>query len=485
MGTFKGPRFENKIWERGLATVALALLGWALNKAVVPLFFGVDFIFGSVAVLIAIATLGRASGILVAVVAAAHTYFLWGHPYAAIVLVGEAVFVGAIWKRTYANIPIASAIYWLFLGIGQIWFYYHFLLGMDETGAQFAAVKQACNGILNALAVHLLITYGPLARWSSAPIRFRGSVFQPVFGFLAAAAILPALLFFTLNSRQMVSQIEENIRLRLDTIATALSMSSERWRDQNMAFVRTAAAVAERSGLSDRTELQRLLEKLNATAHDIFSIFVVGKNGVSIAFNPISNAYGISNLGIDLSDRSYFQSLKSDEQDSAVSPIFMGRGAYREPLIVVAHAIREKKAFAGLVGGAINLRHLQDLLSAVKGEGKYTATILDEFGKVIASSDPGLHSMDDFSQERLGEITVDENGFFYRNLMEEDNPMNQWKHTWMGNITDVEGPGHWRLVVEIPFAPAQASLYQQYLKSLGGLLLLLVGVILVSVRIAW
>ncbi|MBX3041432.1 MAG: response regulator [Bdellovibrionaceae bacterium] len=485
MDTFKGPRFENKIWERGLATLALALLGWALNQAVLPLFFGVDFIFGSVATLIAIAVLGRTAGIIVAIVAALHTYFLWDHPYAAIVLVGEAVFVGAIWKKTYANLPIATAIYWLFLGIGQIWFYYSFLLGMDEMGAQFAAVKQACNGILNALVVHLLVTYGPLARWSLAPIRFRSSVFQPIFGFLALAAILPALLFFTLNSRQMVNQIEENIRLRLDTIGTALAMSSERWRDQNMAFVRTASAVAQRGGLSNRSDLQHLLERLNSTASDIFSIFVGDENGRSIAFDPLVNAYGVSNLGIDISDRTYFQRLKRDGDEASVSPIFMGRGAYREPVIVVAHAIRANEKFKGLVAGAVNLKNLQRLLTAVKGEGLYVATILDEHGKVIVSTDPGLHSMDDFSQERLSGIEKGADGFFRRGLTEDGNPMNQWKSAWLGTQTVLEGPGQWNLIVEIPYAPAQASLYQQYLKSLGGLLLLLIGVILVSFWIAW
>ena len=45
-----------------------------------PLFFGVDVLFGSIAVLLALVWLGTWSGLLVALVGGAYAWFLWDHP---------------------------------------------------------------------------------------------------------------------------------------------------------------------------------------------------------------------------------------------------------------------------------------------------------------------------------------------------------------------------------------------------------------------
>lgn len=102
-----------RIW---MWVAPLSLAGILGNFVNVPLFFGVDFVFGSIAAFVAIALLGPAPGIVVAAIAGACTILLWGHPYAAIIFTLEACFVALMGRRT-GQLTLADAAYWLGLGI--------------------------------------------------------------------------------------------------------------------------------------------------------------------------------------------------------------------------------------------------------------------------------------------------------------------------------------------------------------------------------
>jgi len=57
-------------------------LGCLGNYFGLPLFFGADFIFGSIAGFIVLHFFGLGWGLLAALVINSFTYFLWGHLYA-------------------------------------------------------------------------------------------------------------------------------------------------------------------------------------------------------------------------------------------------------------------------------------------------------------------------------------------------------------------------------------------------------------------
>ncbi|MBE0510605.1 MAG: hypothetical protein IBX49_07750, partial [Gammaproteobacteria bacterium] len=68
--------------NRLLATLALALLALLGNYLSLPLFLGVHFIFGSIAVMVAVRLLGILPAVMVAISGGLYTLTLWGHPYA-------------------------------------------------------------------------------------------------------------------------------------------------------------------------------------------------------------------------------------------------------------------------------------------------------------------------------------------------------------------------------------------------------------------
>jgi hypothetical protein len=152
-----------------LALIILIAAGYAGNYFNLTLFFGVDFLFGSIAVLLVVRFFGIAWGTLAAIIASSRTLFLWNHPYAAIILICEAVFVGWTWRGKHDNVVLLDVIYWLFIGIPLGCLFYFRFLQLDATQILLILLKQPVNGIFNSLVASLLITYLPIHKWVTHP----------------------------------------------------------------------------------------------------------------------------------------------------------------------------------------------------------------------------------------------------------------------------------------------------------------------------
>ncbi len=138
-----------------LALTALGLLGNHLN---IELFFGVNFLFGSVATMIAVRTSGTLWGTLVGIVIGSYTYFLWGHPYAIYIFGLEAFVVGCVICITKKdNMILVDVVYWLFIGAPLVWIFYTFQLGLPEMPVAMIALKQSINGISNVVIANLIL----------------------------------------------------------------------------------------------------------------------------------------------------------------------------------------------------------------------------------------------------------------------------------------------------------------------------------------
>jgi len=148
---------KHKIPPTLVIVVILSFLGMAGNYLHLPLFFGVDFIFGSIAALLALRLAGLRAGVSVAIVAGAYTYVLWGHPYAMIIFTLEALCVGILMQRRVSSLVLADIIYWTVIGVPLIWLFYRGIMGMPETQSLLILLKQPVNGITNAIIATFLL----------------------------------------------------------------------------------------------------------------------------------------------------------------------------------------------------------------------------------------------------------------------------------------------------------------------------------------
>ena len=145
-----------------LALTALGVLGNHLN---IELFFGVNFLFGSIATMITVRATGTLWGTVVGIAVGSYTYFLWGHPYAICIFGLEALIVGFLINKLKSdNLIVADIVYWLVIGAPLVWVFYTYSLGLPESAVSMIAVKQTINGIANVALANILIQMTPIGR---------------------------------------------------------------------------------------------------------------------------------------------------------------------------------------------------------------------------------------------------------------------------------------------------------------------------------
>lgn len=223
-----GTGSERQRWDRLiLGTGVLAGLAVLGNMLAVPLFFGVDLIFGSVAVLVAVARLGLVPGLLVAVVGGLYTVALWGHPYALVIFSLEALVVGWLLQRG-SYVVLADVAYWLVLGVPLVVVFYGGVMEMGGTATTLIALKQPMNGIVNAVLASFLLMASQLPAVTRL-VRSCASGVQQLslrnllFSLLFAALLLPALAFIAVEAHYHRQHMEQDLANRMDLAASLVA----------------------------------------------------------------------------------------------------------------------------------------------------------------------------------------------------------------------------------------------------------------------
>lgn len=141
-----------------LATVFLAGCAALGTSLPVPLFYGVHFVFGSIATVLAAVWLGRLPAALVGFAGGLVTVELWGHGYALLIFTVEGLAVAELYRRGWRNLVFADLAFWLAFGVPVILIGYYGLMSHSWDAAALIALKQPLNGLFNALLAGLILT---------------------------------------------------------------------------------------------------------------------------------------------------------------------------------------------------------------------------------------------------------------------------------------------------------------------------------------
>lgn len=213
-----------------LATVALALLSFAGNMLNLPLFFGLHFIFGSVAVMLAVKLLGTWPALWVALAGGTYTWLLWGHPYALLTFTLEAFVVSLLYRRGVQNLVLADLAFWLVAGPSLIPLFYAGAIGMDTSSASMIGLKQALNGLFNALIAGILIKamvwrfQTGSVDWLPSNIRLNELLFHVVLTLTLVAGATPVII----GSHTDKTEQEQALAGQLERVLNATAESLQR-----------------------------------------------------------------------------------------------------------------------------------------------------------------------------------------------------------------------------------------------------------------
>ena len=221
IATFTNSCFRWPSGSEALFLLLLTLVGLAANYLSVELFFGVNFIFGSIATMIAVRTSGPLWGTLAGIAISTYSYILWGHPYAIIIFGLEAFVVGSVacfLKKD--NMILIDVGYWLFIGVPLGWILYYYQLGLPEPSVILVVLKQTANGLTNVVLASLLIQFTPVTQWvhwgKFVYKQKELSMYSAINTFLAAFILVPMLGATIMTGQGTLTRMNETLRLTVE-----------------------------------------------------------------------------------------------------------------------------------------------------------------------------------------------------------------------------------------------------------------------------
>ncbi|MEQ8381007.1 MAG: response regulator [Coleofasciculus sp. A1-SPW-01] len=476
--------FSSLFKRVNLLLIALIGIGYLGNYFSLSLFFGVDFLFGSIAVLMVVYFYGIFWGTLAAFIASSYTYTLWGHPYAILIFTGEALFISLLLHRKTENMLLLSGIYWVLIGMPLVGLFYGGVLNVGATQTWLIVLKQSVNGIFNALVATLIITNLPLQTWLN--IRHKSnrlSLQQTIFNLLVAFVLFPVLILTVFNGRQILNNIESDIRTELNATSASLVANLNFWYQQHLHAVEELAEIAAQSPEQPSELLQQSTELIKRSFADFINAYVTDTNGTIIAAQPRSNPDGESTIGLNIAKHSLLEqtaaSLKPILSDVHIDD------AYPLPHVGLSVPVMVNDRFRGIAYGSLDLSHIQEFLKLNIKERELQITLVDHQNNLIASTQSNVSIMEPFDPRQGGEIRAIDADIFQWLPQDPGTPiMVRWRNSFHVQEVSLDPDLPWTLILKIPTAPYIDNLEVLYLQNLATTLLIMILALLVAVLLS-
>jgi len=463
-----------------LPLIGLIIAGFLGNYIKLPLSFAVEFIFGSVAVLITVYIYGSFWGTLAAFLASIYTYLTWGHPYAIIIFTCEALFVGILLQRQGQSMVVLDGIYWLLIGMPLVSLFYGGFLHLPATAFLQVALKQAVNGIFNALLASLILGFFSLQNQKKFYQNSRFSLQETILNLLVAFVFLPALTLTVVNGNQVLQTIEDDLQKQLKVVSMPLINNLQMWHQEHFHAVEELAKIARELPPEPSATLQLATATIKRSNPSFLKMYVTDENWKIVASEPTTNEVGRSSIGLNIAGQSKIEELKATRQ-----PVFSD--VHKGPTSLVPHVgisipIIENQSLRGLAYGSLKLEAINQMLQFENPEEGLLVTLLDSKGQVIVSNNSQVSSMEQFSLRETGEIRSLGDAIFQwlPPVSAEKSIMKRWRGSFYVKEIAVGEEIPWTLVIQIPTAPYIDYMETIYIKNLATMLAIALLALLVS-----
>jgi diguanylate cyclase (GGDEF)-like protein/PAS domain S-box-containing protein len=458
--------------------VLLTLLAVFGNFFSLPLFFGVDFVFGSIAVLVAIHLFGVTWGVVIALLASSYTVFLWGHPYAMLIFGIEALLVGFVWQHYKQNLLLLEALFWLVPGPLFLGLIYTFVIPLDTDQLLLIFLKKWVNGVANASFACLLITFLPLSNWVGQRVsNFRASLQQILLNLIIALVLLPAVIMMTVNGWLIIDRVKQEIKIDLDILSKNIISDLILLQDQHIQSLQHFAQIAGKTDLQDSNQLIQQARQTLDLFPEFLNLTVINTQGKILSY--------YSNTFNELNRPDFqIQPLESVLKKGEILTFQTSLTEKNTFKTIMAHAV---PIFSNqkIIGALISSFTLPETLykaHAIEHAQTYEAqiTLTNEQGLIIESTKTDWQPFQAYGGTENGSTSWHNSTIYASFRQNTTHVMQQWRnaiyvqHTPLSPIT---------IVVEIPLRPYLESWQKIYINqliiiSLIALLGMILGVML-------
>ena len=437
---------------------AFAVIG---NRFPLPLMLGVDILFGSIFSLFTLLRFGLSAGLAVTAVSGGITIFLWGHPYALIILILETIFAGiAVRKFRKAELTTVIIIYWITLGMPLALLAYKLFIGMSLQATLVIMLKQSLNGILNAsIASFILFSMkkhhpGQNSIGSEKDsYSLRMHLTQPIF----VCTILTVFILLSIFSKAKFNNLEQravrNLSHRADMVKNTLSV----WQKdhlQKMKYLQKVFSSSYRLASPSMPAAIGMIRKLDP---GLLSLCILKPDGSRMfcSHSREENRHHTRDI-----HKKWVMQIKSLSPGKALFTTIPPDKNYKgQPAVLLGKALKKNGKLRGCITGTLKLDTLSRILvGKLPGE---ILTFLDNSGRIIFSSDKKRISGQQFS--RSGNLLVHRisQRIFRISKKSISNPMQRWrKSRYVTEILNADL--RWKVIDSISAEPYQIRLYFFY-----------------------
>jgi len=464
------------------AYLTLCLMAFLGNKYSIPLFFGVDLIFGSIFVFIVMGVFGFLAAIPVALIASGYTYILWSHPYAIIIFLSEFLFISFIHKHSGKNLVFWDVVFWIIIGIPLIFVFYKLVMDLPDQSVVLIMLKQSINGIFNMLLAFIVLSFLPSVLLRSRKNDFSTISFRTIiFTIILLSLSVPSLVIIVFLAKNEFKKIEKDIIQELNSSVVEVNGSIGDWLGQKIFVVSRLSEKLNNHEIEPSPFIQTSLELIISVNPDLHNMYVANKEGITRAFYPPFNIKGESTIGIDFSDRDYFKLLKSGSE-RVISDVFQGRGGVFLPIITISAPIYDQKHFSGFVLAALKTDHIKSIIKRIADNRSGSVTIIDSKRHVIASTMSNRPVLSSYNIKTSWD-TIKVGNNTYQGFRKQDaqlSGMKKWNNSVFIRTSLAPFNKDWTIIAEIPSHEYIVELNRFYVSSLLFLFILSTGSIVLS-----
>ncbi|MBK9795856.1 MAG: PAS domain S-box protein [Holophagaceae bacterium] len=455
-----------------LVLVGLIAAGMAANHFRVPIFFGTNFIFGSIFAFLALQMFGTGRGILAALCINSMLLGGWGHDYAPILMTAEVVVVAWLHHRRRLGFIQADVLFWLFIGVPLIFLFYHLFMKVPQGSAAFIMAKDMVNGVMNVLVARLLFMVLAL-RSRAASISYR----EVIYNTLAFFVLCPTLILMAQGSRSHLLETDRHIRTTLRQSNLRLTDRLDTWVLNRQTSI---SNLAEMAASSTPAQMQPFLEQVKKSDLNFLRVGLLDRGATTTAIFPLRDEAGRSNIGISFADRPYIPTLRETRQPM-LSEVVLTRLGPPTPVVSALAPVIKHGAYAGYVIGILKLEQIREHLHRSIAEDAMFFSLLDRNGNVIMTNRSDQQVMVPFARPE-GRLLPMEGGIsqWMPSMQPGTSDMERWGHSFYVGESRIGHRAEWKLILEQPVAPFQRALFERYARNLGVLLLLLVASLVVA-----
>ncbi len=459
------------------AGISLGLAGFVLNWLRVPLFFNVDFLFGSICSMFALLRFGLAAGVLAALIASLSTLLQWNHPWAIIIFTAEAFCVGRLMQRKHLDLLLGDILYWFSAGLLLVWFSYHHLMGFESASTVLVALKQGLNGILNTIAADILVHL----HWRYSKERHLPSLRKRLLLTMQALILIPATIFVFVDIRWEFNNQLTMLQQNTARMAEISQLTLSSWFNEEEQTLQALKNLVDAT--PHHAQQQLILEQFHTSIDDFTRVGLLDARHVTRAFSPRRDEQGNSTIGMYLGDRPYIAKLLTSGSP-VVYEAFWGRVGTPGPRIIIVQPVLRNNSYQGALFGVVSLEKAQKIFQSIIGKRPVQMSLLDPQRRVVLSTRTDLPFLSPFSlsgsKGKL--IQVEQRGVqqWVPDKLPGIGAMKRWNTSTYVAEAKLGGMSGFSVMVEYPLEPTLQVITKRTSVLLGALGVLTLLVVLLS-----